>query len=130
MTLGRRVQPHLPAVFDNCEQLDIPSLEWAGHAKQRGGDRYEFIGEHGALMALGCVSTQMLDVGVSGKKSGAGFSTQELANNRFRLKLNTKDSVKFNSAIDAALGTPETAPPARQDDMSSSLAKSSSLVGQ
>ena len=109
MTLGRHVQPKLPGFFDNCEQLDIQSLEWAGHAKQRGRDRYEFIGEYDALMALGCVSAPMLDVGVSGKKSGAGFRTQKLANDRFRLELY---DAKTSPVIATALGTASRDQPA------------------
>ena len=125
MTLGRHVQPKLPGFFDNCEQLDIQSLEWAGHAKQRGRDRYEFIGEYDALMALGCVSAPMLDVGVSGKKSGAGFRTQKLANDRFRLELY---DAKTSPVSATAVGTVETTSPARQDPMSLSLAKASALI--
>ena len=77
----------------NVEVLNIPALEWAGRGDPdwRGGDLYEFIGRYDVLMALGVAELHMLDVGRSGKKSGPGFETKKLVNDRFRLELNTND---------------------------------------
>ena len=131
MNRGRPIQPKLLRYFlDNYKQLKIPTLDWAAQVKQRDRNLYEFIGEHDALMALGCVTAKMLDVGKSGKKSGPGFSTQKLANGRFRLELNTRNDLKFSPVNGAPLETAETIKtlPVKQDHMSLSLAKASALV--
>ena len=87
------VKPNLASGRWNAQKLNIPVLEYAARARweQAGCDAYEFIGRYDALIALGCAQLHMLAVGKSGKKSGPGYNTQRLANDRFRLELRTND---------------------------------------
>ena len=125
------VKPNLTDGRMNAEKLDIPALEWAasGRWEEAGCDVYEFIGKYDALIALGCAQGHMLAVGKSGKKSGPGYETQRLANDRFRLELKTNDL-----DIDAVMARAKTInremlpAPTQHDPMSSCLHKAAALV--
>ena len=129
------VKPRLVDGYMNAEKLDIPALEWAarGRWEQAGCDVYEFVGKYDALRALGVAQAYMLVVGISGKKQGPDYSTQRLANDRFRLELRTNDS-----NMDALIARAKTFSPGdipkpggmgdAPDPMSSCLAKASALI--
>ena len=116
---------------EGVEVLDIPALEWAGRGRweERGCDLYEFIGRHDALMALGVAEPHMLDVGRSGKKFGPGFETKSLANDRFRLELQTND-LDIDAVMDRAktIGLDTFPAKALHDPMSLSLQEVAALV--
>lgn len=115
----------------SVEVLDIPALEWAGRGRweERGCDLYEFIGKYDALMALGVAELHMLDLGRSGKKFGPGFETKALANDRFRLELQTND-LDIDAVMARAKKIDLDILPARRqhDPMSSYLYKAATLV--
>ncbi len=120
-----RIKPKLAAERWSADKLDILDLEWAGHSSDGDEHRYELIGHYHALIALGFVEPHMLAVGRSGRKSGPGYRTQALANNRFRLEL------RLEQALDVAELKPGKAGKPRQsifDPISLGLKKTSILV--
>ena len=94
------VKPNLAQYVGHADmevtKLPFPTLEWAARGRFHHWPEdcywFEFIGEHDALIATGVAQCYMLAVGKSGKKSGPGYSTQRLANDRFRLQLHTDQS--------------------------------------
>ncbi len=137
-----RIKPYMVQFSKtrNYERLDIPTLEFAGRCKEtlhtynsdtpQDNARYEFIGSYDALMSLGCVEAQMLDVGKSGKKNREFFNTQKLTDNRFRLELIHADPAEIGAALKAANVIGRTTFPTfiRHDPVSAALAKASALI--
>jgi len=127
------VKPILPRLFDDCEKLNIPALEWAGRVEDGCYYGYEFIGKRDALIATGLAQHHMLAVGISGKKHGSGYRVQILANDRCRLEIYVAppdiESVirKAKTIKPSALPVPVVA---QHDPLSSSLQKVGALINR
>ncbi len=129
------VKPNLAQYVGHADmevtKLPFPTLEWAARGRFHHWPEecywFEFIGKHDALIGTGVAQNYMLAVGRSGKKSGPGYNTQRLANDRFRLELHT-DHSDLEALISQRPTIGKRKEVAQHDTMSSYLQKVVSLI--